>query len=79
MLADTLATDSFPIVFPYFPMLHFILLSSILLLIFFEITFFVRLNEKRPQKTKHFLSPLTFGILKFRLTKQKLNYTVLNV
>jgi hypothetical protein len=36
-------------------------------------------NEKRPQKTKHFLPPLKFGILKFRLTKQKLNYTVLNV
>ncbi len=36
-------------------------------------------NEKRPQKTKHFLPPLKFGILKFRLEKQKLNYTVLNV
>lgn len=36
-------------------------------------------NEKRPQKTKHFLPPLKFGILKFRLHKQKLNYTVLNV
>ncbi len=36
-------------------------------------------NEKRPQKSKHFLSPLKFGIIKFRLTKQKLNYTVLNV
>ena len=36
-------------------------------------------NEKRPQKTKHFLSPLNFGILKFRLHKQKLNYSVLNV
>jgi transposase-like protein len=36
-------------------------------------------NEKRPQKTKHFLTPLKFGILKYRLTKQKLNYTVLNV
>ena len=36
-------------------------------------------NEKRPQKTKHFLPPLKFGILKFQLTKQKLNYTVLNV
>lgn len=36
-------------------------------------------NEKRPQKTKHFLSPLKFGILKFRLQKQKFNYTVLNV
>ena len=36
-------------------------------------------NEKRPQKTKHFLTPLKFGILKFQLTKQKLNYTVLNV
>lgn len=36
-------------------------------------------NEKRPQKTKHFLSPLQFGILKFRLHKQKLNYSVLNV
>ena len=36
-------------------------------------------NEKRPQKSKHFMSPLQFGILKFQLTKQKLNYTVLNV
>lgn len=36
-------------------------------------------NEKRPQKTKHFLSPLKFGILKYRLQKQKLNYSVLNV
>jgi len=36
-------------------------------------------NEKRPQKSKHFLPPLKFGILKFRLQKQKLNYTVLNV
>ena len=36
-------------------------------------------NNKRPQKTKHFLSPLQFGILKFQLTKQKLNYGVLNV
>lgn len=36
-------------------------------------------NEKRPQKTKHFLSPLQFGILQFRLHKQKLNYGVLNV
>jgi len=36
-------------------------------------------NEKRPQKTKHFLPPLKFGILKYRLQKQKLNYTVLNV
>ena len=36
-------------------------------------------NEKRPQKSKHFLPPLKFGILKFRLHKQKLNYTVLNV
>ena len=36
-------------------------------------------NEKRPQKTKHFLPPLKFGILKFQLHKQKLNYTVLNV
>lgn len=36
-------------------------------------------NGKRPQKSKHFLSPLKFGILKFQLTKQKLNYTVLNV
>jgi len=36
-------------------------------------------NEKRPQKSKHFLSPIKFGILKFRLHKQKLNYTVLNV
>jgi len=36
-------------------------------------------NEKRPQKSKHFLPPLKFGILKFKLTKQKLNYSVLNV
>jgi len=36
-------------------------------------------NGKRPQKTKHFLPPLQFGILKFRLHKQKLNYGVLNV
>lgn len=36
-------------------------------------------NEKRPQKSKHFLAPLKFGILKFQLTSQKLNYSVLNV
>lgn len=36
-------------------------------------------NEKRPQKTKHFMPPLKFGILKFTLHKQKLNYGVLNV
>jgi len=36
-------------------------------------------NEKRPQKTKHFLPPLKFGAIKFRLQKQYLNYTVLNV
>ena len=36
-------------------------------------------NEKRPQKSKHFLPPLKFGILKYQLIKQKLNYTVLNV
>ncbi len=36
-------------------------------------------NEVRPQKTKHFLPPLKFGILKYRLQKQKLNYSVLNV
>jgi transposase InsO family protein len=36
-------------------------------------------NEKRPQKSKHFLPPLKFGILKYKLTKQKLNYGVLNV
>ncbi len=36
-------------------------------------------NEKRPQKTKHFLPPLKFGILKYQLHKQKLNYSVLNV
>lgn len=36
-------------------------------------------NEKRPQKSKHFLPPLKFGILEFRLQKQKLNYSVLNV
>lgn len=36
-------------------------------------------NEKRPQKSKHFLPPLKFGILKYQLTSQKLNYGVLNV
>lgn len=36
-------------------------------------------NEKRPQKSKHFFSPLKFAIINFRLQKQKLNYTVLNV
>lgn len=36
-------------------------------------------NEKRPQKTKHFFPPLKFGILKYQLQKQKLNYGVLNV
>jgi transposase InsO family protein len=36
-------------------------------------------NEKRPQKSKHFMSPLQFAILKFQLHKQKLNYGVLNV
>ena len=36
-------------------------------------------NENRPQKSKHFLPPLKFGILKFQLTSQKLNYGVLNV
>ncbi len=36
-------------------------------------------NDKRPQKSKHFLPPLKFGILKFQLSKQKLNYTVLHV
>ena len=36
-------------------------------------------NEKRPQKSKHFFPPLKYGILKFRLQKQYLNYTVLNV
>jgi len=36
-------------------------------------------NEKRHQKTKHFMPPLQFGITKFRLHKQKLNYGVLNV
>jgi hypothetical protein len=36
-------------------------------------------NEKRPQKSKHFLPPLKFAILNFGLTKQKLNYSVLNV
>jgi len=36
-------------------------------------------NEKRTQKTKHFMTPLQFGILKYRLHKQKLNYSVLNV
>lgn len=36
-------------------------------------------NEKEPQQSKHFLPPLKFGILKYQLTKQKLNYSVLNV
>jgi len=36
-------------------------------------------NGKRSQKSKHFLPPLKFGILKFQLTSQKLNYGVLNV
>jgi len=36
-------------------------------------------NEIHPQKTKHFLPPLKFGILKYQLQKQKLNYAVLNV
>ncbi len=36
-------------------------------------------NEKRPQKSKHFMAPLKYGILKYQLTKQKLNYSVLNV
>jgi hypothetical protein len=36
-------------------------------------------NEKRPQKSKHFMPPLQFAILKFQLHKQKLNYSVLNV
>ena len=36
-------------------------------------------NNIRPQKTKHFLSPLNYGILKFRLHIQKLKYSVLNV
>ncbi len=36
-------------------------------------------NETRPQKSKHFLPPLKFGILKYKLTKQKLNYSVLDV
>lgn len=36
-------------------------------------------NEKRPQKTKHFMPPLQYGILKYQLTKQKLNYSVLDV
>jgi len=36
-------------------------------------------NEERPQKSKHFMSPLKFAILNFQLQKQKLNYTVLNV
>jgi hypothetical protein len=36
-------------------------------------------NEKRPQKSKHFLAPLTYGILTFQLHIQSLNYTVLNV
>ena len=36
-------------------------------------------NEKHPQKSKHFMTPLKFGILKYQLTKQKLNYSVLNV
>ncbi len=36
-------------------------------------------NEKRPQKSKHFLPPLQFAILKFQLTQQFLNYSVLFV
>lgn len=36
-------------------------------------------NEKRPQQSKHFYSPLKYAILTFGLQKQKLNYTVLNV
>jgi len=36
-------------------------------------------NEKRPQKRKHFLAPLQYAILKFRLQKQKLHYAVLDV
>lgn len=36
-------------------------------------------NNIRPQKSKHFFSPLKFAILKFRLQIQKLNYSVLNV
>ena len=36
-------------------------------------------NNERPQKSKHFLPPMKFATLKFCLTKQKLNYTVLNV
>lgn len=36
-------------------------------------------NEKRPQKSKHFLTPLKFAILNYQLHKQKLNYSVLNV
>jgi len=36
-------------------------------------------NNIRPQKSKHFLSPLNYGILTFRLHIQKLNYTVLYV
>jgi transposase-like protein len=36
-------------------------------------------NNIRPQKSKHFLSPLNYGILKFRLHIQKLNYPVLYV
>lgn len=36
-------------------------------------------DEKRPQKTKLFMPPLKFAILKYKLQKQKLNYSVLNV
>ena len=36
-------------------------------------------NEKHPQKSKHFMTPLKFGILKYQLQKQKLNYGVLDV
>lgn len=36
-------------------------------------------NEKRPQRSKHFMAPLTFASTKFSLQKQHLNYTVLNV
>ena len=36
-------------------------------------------NEKHSQKSKHFMPPLKFAILKYQLHKQKLNYSVLNV
>jgi hypothetical protein len=42
-------------------------------------TSLIYFNERRPQKSKHFMAPLQYGILKYQLQKQKLNYSVLNV